>query len=358
MAKKTANIKAKVTKSVEEKQIGAEPKVGSIIGPDDILGYYNSYNYFYGRDEAKQFLVDWFKGTDNKTARALEQVPSINISTTAGWIARMLSRECTLPDSTMEFFRKKVEAMVLLAEEPRREKEVVEKPSIRENQYIAELESIYDSILLGEKPEFDATQWFQAHNVPLYAMKEVADYYAPMIEEIDFVQKSKDIESCLSKSQAKILKQWLESIVAAVEAINDNRKRQRKPRKPRAKKPDQLLKHFAYLKEDHSLNVASINPEKILGATVVYAFNVKTRTLIKFVSEEGKKLSVNRTSIINFDPKKSGSKTIRKPSEVIPGLTRQTKREMQRTFTEIRAKEKELTTSRLNDQCLIISAFP
>lgn len=356
MARK-ANIKAKITKTVEEKQIGSEPDVGSKIGSFEILKFYNSYNYFYGKDDAKQFLLDWLKNENHELTKIIEKVPTNDIPTTVGWIARMLIRKCELPHSTLDFFNTNIQRLSSYIKQSSNEKVNELKPATKENQFIAELEAEYDSILLGNKPSIDINSWLQNNNVPLYQMKEIADYYEPMIEEIDFVQKSKDINSCLNRDQAKVMKQWLTSIINAVASINDNRKRQRKPRTVKAKKPDQILKNFVYKKECSDLNIASINPEKILGSTALYVYNTKTRTLFKFIAEDGKKLSVNRTSIINYDTNKSLSKTIRKPADIIPPLLKQTKRESQKSFDVVKTKEKTVTTSRLNDQCILISSF-
>lgn len=356
MARRKAKIKAKITKTMEEKQIGSEPIEGAHLTSFDILRAYNSYNYFHSFDDAKEWAIEWAKTNRPKIVSKIEKCNQWSFPNNVGWIARMLMRGCTLPEHTMTYFEREL-ARIAPAEEKQASTEKAADPGYKENQWIAELETEYDKILLGESVETTPENWFRARQIPQYQLKEILDYYEPMIAEIDVVQQDRSIGSCLSRPQAKVMKQWLQGIVDAINAFSENKKRQRKPRKTRAKKPDQILKNFRYLKECNELNVASINPENLLGATIAYVFNVKSRTLIKLVAAPDQKFTINRTAIVGYDPDKSVVKTIRKPNDVIPNLMRKTKREYQKIFEGINSKPRPINTGRLGDECLILAAW-
>jgi len=56
-------------------------------------------------------------------------------------------------------------------------------------------------------------------------------------------------------------------------------KKQRKARRKKVKTPQEILKFFKFMPEEKSLNIHSIDPEDILGASQLWIFNTKYRKL-------------------------------------------------------------------------------
>jgi hypothetical protein len=98
----------------------------------------------------------------------------------------------------------------------------------------------------------------------------------------------------------------------------------------------------------------SINPEKIVGAKTLLLFNTKTRALQYYVSDNPNGLTVKGSTLKDYDPDKSYSKTVRKPEEVLPKLT--TIKKAEKIVSEIKAVEKKLT-GRVNKDTIILKAW-
>ena len=98
----------------------------------------------------------------------------------------------------------------------------------------------------------------------------------------------------------------------------------RKPRKKKVISKEKQIKSFKYLDHHADTKSISVHPTELIGANAAIVYNSKTRKLgvyhasnidPKGLKREGSGLSVKGTSIQGFDPKKSVSKTLRKPKE-------------------------------------------
>ena len=126
-----------------------------------------------------------------------------------------------------------------------------------------------------------------------------------------------------------------------------------KPRVKKQKPPAELIKKMVYLKEAEGFT--SEHPVKIVGAKEVYLFNVHYRKLTQIVAMEGYSLSVKGTTIINFDPEKSFSKTIRKP-EILKDIKTIGLRSTRTLFKDVRAVNRP-ANGRVNDKTIILAAY-
>ena len=98
-------------------------------------------------------------------------------------------------------------------------------------------------------------------------------------------------------------------------------KKTRAPRKPRPVSVEKKLKSFKYQKEDNTFKIASINPEKVIGAQELWTFNTKYKIVTVFRAIDRGGLQVKGTSIIGYDEKNSASKGCgRKPEEILSKL--------------------------------------
>lgn len=92
------------------------------------------------------------------------------------------------------------------------------------------------------------------------------------------------------------------------------------PKRVRKKKPvdpEKVVKNLRYLPKDESLNLESVSPKDILGASMMTVYNTKNRTLTLYIAkEEG--FSIKGSTLTNWDEDKSQSKKLRKPQETVP----------------------------------------
>lgn len=191
--------------------------------------------------------------------------------------------------------------------------------------------------------------------------KMIADFYKGQLSELKEAQAGKDEQ--LNEGYSHLAKRAMKNIIAYVEsAVNDSlqmsaiAKVARKPRKRKEKAPSVIAKRVAYLGVYDPLQLKSIHPEKVVGASQVWVFNTKYRKLYKYEALDGMTLTWKGTTLQNFDPTKSGGKTIRKPEAFMKDAVDTTKRRLERLFDEVRGVLAK-ATGRLNNETLIVRVF-
>jgi hypothetical protein len=128
----------------------------------------------------------------------------------------------------------------------------------------------------------------------------------------------------LKKADIKNYTTAIEELMTALDFVIDTAKATRAPRKAKPKSATKLVEKLKFSKTDDKFQLASVNPDQIIGANELWVFNTKTRKLGKYVAQnidpkgmgrEGTGLSVKGTTIIGFNEKESIQKTLRKPAD-------------------------------------------
>ena len=133
-------------------------------------------------------------------------------------------------------------------------------------------------------------------------------------------------------------------------------KKVRKPRKPRAVSVEKKLKNLKYQKENNEFKIASINPEKIIGAQELWTFNTKYKivTVLRALDRGG--LQVKGTSIIGYDEATSMSKgTGRKPEVVLDKLQNGGKIVLKKLMGEL--KTDKALQYRINENTILMKVI-
>ena len=100
--------------------------------------------------------------------------------------------------------------------------------------------------------------------------------------------------------------------------------------------------------------MVSINPEKIIGASELWIYNTRYKTLgVYYAVNVNRGLSVKGCTIQNFDKDTSIQKTARKPQEVLEVLN---KRSLKKQLKEMKTKEQNMT-GRINSQTILLGVF-
>lgn len=134
-------------------------------------------------------------------------------------------------------------------------------------------------------------------------------------------------------------------------------KTNRKPRKKKKRKPEQIVKKLKYLVKDTNTGAESISPEQIIGASTVYTYNVKTKKASMFITDPSNGgITVKGSSIIGFDIVQSKEKTIRKPNEFIKSIKKDGVRAINNLWSSIKTKE-TTPKGRLNLHTLILRSI-
>jgi hypothetical protein len=118
---------------------------------------------------------------------------------------------------------------------------------------------------------------------------------------------------------------------------------------------DQQVSKVSYLKDSAEFKLTSIGPANIVGASEVYLFNSKYRTLSRLVSSAREGFTIKGTTIQGVDIAASGKKKLRKPEEFFK-TAGTTKAKINKAFTDIKTKPAE-ANGRINGETLIYKAF-
>jgi len=98
----------------------------------------------------------------------------------------------------------------------------------------------------------------------------------------------------------------------------------------------------------------SVSPVDIIGAQVLWVYNVKTRKLGRYVAEEmGGALNVKGTTITGYNDIKSTQKTIRKPEVQLKEFMAASKVELRKFLENIKTTEVKLN-GRINEDTILL----
>lgn len=314
--KKLKQHRVKMPKTFEERHMGTEP-VGNktaIESQGELVKLLNWYNYFQDSAKAKSYVIEANKDLADK----LKNVPD-NELRTHGWIFRLIKRDFIMPVETMDRVKRQINELVTKYDK----KSEIDGSSVRRmspqdyikrrnNDLVADLEDEVDKYIRDNKYEFDAYKWLRGKEVNHIAAKAVMDRYSEWAKEDKFIKKIYDAAFSLA-ANAKVI------------------------RKRRAKKPvtaESLTKKFQYKKEDTALQLVSISPADLIGASEAFVYNTEKRILTHYVGE----LTVKGTTIVGFDETKSVSKRIRKPEVTIKELKNSSKLQSRKVIEKLTTK--------------------
>jgi len=160
--------------------------------------------------------------------------------------------------------------------------------------------------------------------------------------------------SHLKPKYHKVMMDFYATIVDDLDRIIKNSTAQRKPRKKKTLSATRLVNKLKYQEEFTDLKLVSINPEKIVGASELWIYNTRYKTLGVYYSVNSVRgLSVKGCTIQHFDEDKSIQKTARKPQEVLESLN---KRSLKKQLKNMKTKEQSLT-GRINGQTILLGVF-
>lgn len=188
--------------------------------------------------------------------------------------------------------------------------------------------------------------------------KYLTDFYKPLLAELQETLEGKDEQ--LVEGYSNFTKPQLKRFIALIESIIDNceqaKKVVRKPRVRKAKPAGEVVKNMKYKKEDSELGLKSVVAASIVGSTELWVYNTKYRKLQVYRAIEGGLLTVKGTSILNYDTKASGSKTLRKPAEQLKPMIDMTKRPINAAYKAIKGIE-ATPNGRINEECVLLKVY-
>lgn len=227
---------------------------------------------------------------------------------------------------------------------------------------IGHLEGEIDAFLVDgcKKSKFDAKKFLVHQEVKAPQAKLIVEFLDSNLDEIKLLLERKDDQlveayAFLTKSQQKKYYDFLSSMKDATLQRIDAVKQTRKPRKRKAKTPQQLVVNLKYLDKSEDGKLTSVDPANIIGATQLWLYDTKTRFLFHYQSPVG--LSVKGSTLQDFDPDVSTSKKVREQytDGIIADVLSGGKVKLRRIMSSINAKDKDVT-GRINKNHIILRA--
>lgn len=327
------------------------------------------YNFECDKSQGRVFLKSYLELKDKTKLTQLTDVTDSRLIPTFLWLARMVTNGTELSPAHQNTLDINIDILFktnadVFEEElkPKKAKVISIQDRIRQKAdiIIGELEGALDDFIDSGK-ELNLLGYLTANEVPPQYCSYVKDWLVVIKDEFIEVYNTDDPQ--LKEGYSNIKRSKLTKIINFVSKLEQgldkyvgDKKAKRTTKPKRSKSPMMQIAKVKYCKEFPELNLKSIQPVNIIGASQVWIYNVKYKKLIVMRTDASSGLQVNGTSIINYDPDNSEQKTLRKPQEVLPLVLEAGKIPLRKLMNDINSKEGP-AKNRLNENCIILRAL-
>lgn len=321
--------KARVTKNeayvVNLKYMGTEPSHKGDISNVEYITSLNWYNAMSDIKEAREFFNSYLKQQDRlEDIKLLKRVPDSFVPLTAAWLCRMTERGYSLKEKDIVFIEGRLKNAFSHIEPVKEQEKKGEVVSIQDrikekaSEIIADIEHIVDN--RESMRDFSLYEWLKGKQIPATYSSAIVKAYQGWLNELLDAYEGNDAdlkEGYRRQTKSQIAQDivFFNMIVEDAQKYGDVTKKLRAPRKPRTVSIDKKIKGLKFQKEDKEFKIASVNPERIIGASELWTFNTKYKTLTVFRAADRGGLQVKGTSIINYDEANSVTKRTGRKAE-------------------------------------------
>jgi hypothetical protein len=384
----SATVKALNPKDPEVARIGYEPEF--TVQPNEdvrksvLATSLHWYNRFYGRKDAKDLMIQFLLHNGKTTeAKIMAKVDDSEFAIpTYAWLARLTLRGLILTEVEQKQLDAEVARLLapivrvesLIGGKKKVKEDAAARPNIQEvmrekaRQAAGELEGVMDDFNLGgskANTPADAVGFLTKYNVMPQHTSIVTDAWKRKLAEYNEVLEGRDPQlvqaySHLTKTQVKNTIKFIEAMLASVGSYVSNKKATKAPRKRKAVPPEKIVAKLKFLKEfkdaETKLNLVSIHPKMLLGASEAWVYDTAKRKLHHYVADDlAKTFSVKGNTLLGFDTLKSEMKTLRRPAEQIKEIMG-SKPAARKYFKDIRAVAGN-PSGRFNADMILLKAF-
>ena len=353
-----------MSKSIDIKAIlsnNKEPRFSGELSQTELTQTLSWYAQNRDSKDATKYATDYFK----KTLKI--QVPEAikTQASTFGFICRIVSLGGLLNAQNRVWFDSIIEELKNAIQPDAKPAKVANIVSIQDHikrkagECIGELEGQIDELIISDFSA-DVSPYAMMNTLEIKGAhtKFVIDHFKTRRTEYDEVLTTKDNDvkeaySNFTKVQLKKLVAYCDQVILDGMKLAGDSVKSRKPRKRKAKSPDQLVSKINYAKDFAELKLVSVEPKTIVGANQLWVYNIKTRKLGCYNALDAAGLSIKGSTIQNFAESKSIHKTLRKPEVTLPEVLKAGKVALRNILTDIRAAEKELT-GRINADTILL----
>ena len=353
-----------MSKSIDIKAIlsnNKEPKFSGELSQTELTQALSWYAQNRDNKDATKYVADYFKKT--LKIQAPESVKSQ--ASTFGFVCRIVSLGGVLNAPNKLWFDKTIEELKNAEQPDVKPAKVANVVSIQDHikrkagECIGELEGQIDE-LITSKFSADISPYGLMNTLEIKGAhtKFIIEHFKTRRAEYDEVLTTTDSDvkeaySNFTKVQLKKLVAYCDQVIIDGMRLAGDSVKSRKPRKRKAKSPDQLVSKINYAKDFAELKLVSVDPKTIVGANQLWVYNTKTRKLGCYNAEDAAGLSIKGSTLQNFAESKSIQKTLRKPAVTLPEELKGGKVALRNVLTDIRAAEGVLT-GRINNDTILL----
>jgi hypothetical protein len=377
--KKTVNRQPKF---MDEKFTGPEPvwTDANKWSPDklrqEITHALYFYNYYMSAADMRKYVVE-FGQTHLKWGKseiaAFGECEDSRVGITIGSVSKMILNGCPMAIDA-EFITNKIAELLAYGNARLAEKkQVVVIPVAKRNvqdhlrdklaDTIGDLEVMFDALIDGDTTTPDFMAYFREQNMPQAFVARIREKYAEQYAELLEGQDKKG-DACLREAYAWMTKPvfkrydaWYKALFDALTTYGVVKSAIRKTRKAKPISKDKLVRNVKYLKQFDELNLVSVPPTDIIGATTLWCYDTKTRKLIVYYAAvDAKQLSIKGSTIIGYDEKSSIAKMVRKPIVTMKEFMNAGKVKL-RTFMDDLTTTPTLANGRINANQVLLKVF-
>jgi hypothetical protein len=340
----TKSIKLLNPRSSDTNVMGPEPtwKVQPTDGRFSALSKaFSWYNYFYGKKDARDMIVNYLELHDRKAdVRLLRGVPDSAIRLTTGWLCRMSMVGLELNEHEQTkldiLLRELLETkQVEVAEEVVVEDNVPRitiQDRLREkvSECAGELDGLFDDFISsGAKltADYKPVVLMRSLNIAPQMVNDIKQIWTRKLTEFDEAVAGKNADlvqgySYLSKIQLKNCVKFCELVISDCGAYVQIKKVERKPRKVKAVPPEKRAAKFKHIVEFAELKLKGLPAASLVDKAEAWLYDTKKRKLIHIVADShAQAFTVKSNSIIGFSTVESQQKTLRKPADVLKAMS-------------------------------------
>ena len=386
-------VKTKDNNFADEKYTGSEP----IWDYDRALTFSNEefdhhlrqsfryYNYYYSTKDLKKYVVAWLRQhegseglhkLDKTTIDRYQRSADCLTPFTVCALIKAHERGMPLRDRHVEYILEAVKKVLTLKADndedfeakPEVKKAEVYIPTIQDRmnevakKHILYFEMLEDALYTGETVDPKAYEYLTKNNVPQVLIGKISAVFEPRCAEVREARttKDEDLKDAYSYMKAADYKRYdafYDKLFADLTAYNQTKKATKKAAVRKPPQKEKLVRGLKYLKQDAGMKLVSINPVDIVGAEVLWVYNVKNRKIGRYVAEAmGGVLGVKGTTITGYDANKSTQKTLRKPEEQIKTFLASTKVELRKYIENTKTTEIKLN-GRINADTILLKVI-
>jgi len=380
LAKKTVRLAPRRSNAVrlqEEKHIGRETTDWADVTEDkmprQILDTLRHYGYFYDKKHYVEWTTDWMKTNRPEDLKDYKAAEDWRTSSTVAALCKMEMNGCQLPEQNKAFqitaldeiieFGKTVKVEIdPNAPEPVKRKSPSELLGEKTNEFIGEIEGSIDEYTSGTlDKDWSIYDVMIKDGSATQTAHDTIRHYKPVQEELrELVEdKTEDLiegYSHMTPRKQKAFYKFICDLISGTEKFLLSKKATRKTRVQKLKPASKQVAKVLYLPSSSEYKIASVSPEKMVGADQVYLFNTKTRQMKYLVSDRRNGFEVKGSTISGFDVKNSFKKMLRKPEEFITVLAKASKSKALKELRTLKTKESE-TDGRINRDTIILKVL-